>query len=406
MPPSTGQRLLLLGTILAYCLIGIEIIIMISPFALYFYSVYAPFLQVLSASPLTSWTTEFFLPHMVFLDDPLILGISYLQVLLVVGLVLFCTAAIPLYWGRFTGRGVVTFSFYSRIRHPQYLFLALSGFGLLLYWPRFIILILYITMLYVYYLLARNEEWRMQREAPGTYERYMARIPMFLPGEPGGRIFSALFGWLRPKWLAIAVSYPLLLALAVLLAMGIRNYAVSRLPLVRAEEGLTLVPVFQRPAEEVRELYRQVLAADGVGAALAEHGAVNLAYVMPGDFFLTALVTDEDRHFSDEIVQRFPEVLEWHQHKFKGGFGRFFKIFYNFIGTLGGIETDYDVDRFIFVSVTDRAGGPVAPDRLFGLGLQRTPALLVDYDHATGKVVAMVRTTGGHKWGTIPMPTF
>ena len=406
MPPSTSQRLLLLGTILAYGLIGIEIIIMISPFALYFYSVYAPILHGLSASPLTSWTTEFFLPHMVFLDDPLILAISYLQVLLVIGLVLFFTAAIPLYWGRFTGRGVVTFSFYSKIRHPQYLFLAISGFGLLLYWPRFIILMLYVTMLYVYYLLARNEEWRMQHEAPNVYAKYMESIPMFLPGEPGGRVFAVLFGWLRPKWFAIAVSYLLVMALAVLLAMGLRSYAISRLPMVRTDAGLTLVPVFARPAAEVKELYRQVQAADGVQTFLAAHPEVNLAYIMPGDFFLTALVTDESRRFSDEVIQRFPEVLEWHQHKFKGGLGRFFKIFYNFIGTLGGIETDYDVDRFIFVSVTDREGKAVPADRLFTLGLRRTPALLVDYDHFAEEVVSVMKTTREHKWGTIPMPTF
>ncbi|HHO49245.1 MAG TPA: hypothetical protein ENN06_12485 [Desulfobacteraceae bacterium] len=168
MTPSKGRKLLLLGTIFAYGLIGIEIIIMISPFALYFYSVYAPILNFLGSSPLTSWTTEFFLPHMVFMQDPFILALSYLQVLLVLGLILFFTAAVPLYWGRFTGKGVVTFSFYSRIRHPQYLFLAISGFGLLLYWPRFIVLIFFVTMLYVYYLLARNEEWRMKNEAPGV----------------------------------------------------------------------------------------------------------------------------------------------------------------------------------------------------------------------------------------------
>ena len=89
MPANKVQKLLLYGSILAYCLIGIEIIIMISPFALYFYSVYAPILNLLASSQLTSWTTEFFLPHMVFLDDPVILGISYLQVLMVIGLLFF-----------------------------------------------------------------------------------------------------------------------------------------------------------------------------------------------------------------------------------------------------------------------------------------------------------------------------
>jgi len=153
-----SSKILLAGTIAAYCLIGIEIIIMISPFALYFYSVYAPVLQFFASSSYLSWTTEFFLPHMVFTHDPVIVGISYFQVLLIVGLLLFFSAAVPLYYGRFRKKGVVLFSFYAKIRHPQYLFLAISGFGLLIYWPRFIILIMYVTMLFVYYLLARNEE--------------------------------------------------------------------------------------------------------------------------------------------------------------------------------------------------------------------------------------------------------
>ena len=189
VPVKKTKKIFLIAPTLLYCFIGIEIIIMISPFALYFYSVYAPILKFLNASPLLSWTTEFFLPHMIFPDDPVIIGISYLQVCLVGGLVLFFSAAIPLYWGRFTGKGVVRSSFYGKIRHPQYLFLAISGFGLLLYWPRFIILILFVSMLYVYYFLARNEEWRMEREQPGTYEKYLRRTPMFLPGEPGGKLF-------------------------------------------------------------------------------------------------------------------------------------------------------------------------------------------------------------------------
>lgn len=402
---STGQKILLLGTIAAYCLIGIEILIMISPFALYFYSVYAPVLNFLASSPLTSWTTEFFLPHMVFLNDPFIQAVSYLQLLLVIGLVLFFTAAVPLYWGRFTGRGVVSVSFYSKIRHPQYLFLALSGFGLLLYWPRFIILIFYISMLYVYYILARNEEWRMKLEAPGAYEKYMENTPMFLPGEPGGRVYAALLGWIKPKWAGLLVSYLIVLTLSVFLAVGLRNYTIKQLPIVQ-EKSITLVPVFERPKSEIHDLYKAILTSDRVQKFLDQHDDVNLAYIMPGDFFLAALVTDEDRRFSDDIIKHFPEVLEWHEHKFKGGLGKFFRIFYNFIGALGGIETDYDIERFIFVSVTDDTGKPVALDNLFDLGQRRSPVLLVDYDHFEEIVVTTIETTDKNKWGTVPMPTF
>lgn len=405
MVQQKSQKWFLLATIAAYCLIGVEIIIMISPFALYFYSIYGPVLEFFSSSPYLSWTTEFFLPHMTFPNDPVILIISYLQILLVIGLALFLSAAIPLYYGRFTGRGVVRMSFYAKIRHPQYLFLAISGFGLLLYWPRFIILIMYVTMLYVYYLLARNEEWRMKQEAPGSYEAYMTSTPMFIPGEPGGKIYRLLFGWIRPKWLGILATYCLAVACSVWLAMGIRTYTIKQLPAVEVN-AMTVLPVFPRPAEEVRALYEKIASSAQVKPFLQGEIGANLTYIFPGDFFLTAIVTDEDRRFSDDILERFPEVLEWHQHKFKGGLGKFFRIFYNFIRTLGSVATDYHVERFVFVQVSDAGGNLAPPQDIFRLGMKRKPVLLVDVDTEDHRIVSIIIPSGKHKWGAMPMPSF
>ena len=53
------------SVILLYLLIGLEIIIMISPFAAYFYAGYGPLLNALYAHPATAWLTGFFLPHAV-----------------------------------------------------------------------------------------------------------------------------------------------------------------------------------------------------------------------------------------------------------------------------------------------------------------------------------------------------
>lgn len=405
MTDKKNRNLLIAGAIFAYFLIGIEIIIMISPFALYFYSVYGPVLKFFSTSPYLSWTTEFFLPHMIFLNDPLILGISYLQILLVIGLILFFTAAAPLYYGRFRKKGVVQISFYSKVRHPQYLFLAISGFGLLLYWPRFIILIMYVTMLYVYYLLARNEEWRMQHEVPDIYAKYMKDTPMFLPGEPGGKIYGLLFGWIKPKWLGILTSYLLAIVISLSLAMAIRAYTVSQLPTV--ENGtMILLSVFPRPDQEITELYESLESSPEISTSIHELKP-NLAYIFPGDYFLTALVTDEDRRFSDDIIERFPEVLEWHQNKFRGGLGKFFRIFYNFFSTLGSVETDYDVERIVFVKVNNHSGTPPEEAQgIFELGMQRRPVLVVDLDSIDHQVLSIIKTSAQHKWGSMPMPTF
>ncbi len=405
MKHSKRSKLLLAGTIAAYCLIGIEIIIMISPFALYFYSVYAPILQSFSSSSYLSWTTEFFLPHMVFTQTPVIVWISYLQVLLIIGLVLFFSAAIPLYYGRFSNKGVVLFSFYAKIRHPQYLFLAISGFGLLLYWPRFIILVMYVTMLFVYYFLARNEEWRMKQEAPEIYENYMKNTPMFLPGEPGGKIYNVLFGWVQPKWFGLLLTYCLSMVLAVTLAMGLRSYTVSQLETVSVDDT-SLLSVFPLPADDVKELYRAVMSSEEFQQAASAGVKTNLAYIFPGDFFLTALVTDKDRRFSDDIIERFPEVLEWHQHKFSGGIGKFFRIFNNYTKALGTTETDYDIHRLVFVRAEDSQETLLPPDELFQIGIKRYPVLIVDVDEFSHEILSVISASGEHKWGTIPMPSF
>ena len=403
--PNKGQRLLLFGTILAYCLIAIEIIIMISPFALYFYSVYGPILNTLAAHPLTSWSTEFFLPHMVFFSAPLITALSYLQVLMIIGLLLFFSAAIPLYYGRFTGKGVVRSSFYSKIRHPQYLFLAISGFGLLLYWPRFIILVMYITMLFVYYLLARNEEWRMKNEHPEAYEKYMASTPMFFPGNPGGKLYNVLFGRIQPKWLGIFAAYCLSLILAVSLAMGLRQYTIHKLPVVKAADGRPLISVFPRPAADIRAIYQAALHIPKVREIMASHPA-NAVYLLPGDFFLNALLTEEDRRFSEHMIERFPEILEWHKHKFSGGLGRFFRIFYTFVRTWSTVETNYDIERLIFVRVEDSEEQAVTAEHIFDIGRKRRPVILVDLDAASLNEVSVTETTDRNKWGTVTMPSF
>ena len=64
MPRSAGERALLAGTALAYVLIALEVLFMITPFALYFYGVYGPVLEFLSIRTATAWMVEFFLPHM------------------------------------------------------------------------------------------------------------------------------------------------------------------------------------------------------------------------------------------------------------------------------------------------------------------------------------------------------
>lgn len=53
------------GLIILYFIIALEGLIMISPFAAFFYAVFNPVLLFFAQWPTTRWLAAFFLPHMV-----------------------------------------------------------------------------------------------------------------------------------------------------------------------------------------------------------------------------------------------------------------------------------------------------------------------------------------------------
>lgn len=119
------------GTILVAFVVALEIVVMISPFALYFYSVFNPVLLALGRWPLTRWLTAFFLPHMIVPPDAVLATVRVLgSALFVAGLLVFLACAIQVYAGKALGRGVANRGLYALVRHPQYLALGLSGVGL------------------------------------------------------------------------------------------------------------------------------------------------------------------------------------------------------------------------------------------------------------------------------------
>ncbi len=392
-------------SLLLYFMIAMEIVFMISPFAIYFFSVYGPILESMQKSPYLSWTTDFFLPHMTFPSDPLVEGLSYLQVLFIIGLLMFLAAALPLYYAKIFRKEIQMKWLYSRVRHPQYLAIAISGFGLLIYWPRFIILFFYVSMLFVYYFLARNEEWRMKRKFGAPYEQYMKDTPMFIPGEPGGRIYGALFGRLKPKWVGITVLYIICVTGSIAGAMALRSYAETRIPKYEAGNRLLVVPVFPRDQREVAELTKVALSDKRVRSLLTPD--TNLAYLLPCDYFLMAIVTDEPRLFSKEQTSNYQQAMGWNRNKFSGGLGRFFKIFYNYTKAIGGnVDKDYEMERLIFVQVKDPEGNPVKGEDCLKAGFQRIAEVMVDIDAQTHRILHIKKLAGANKWGKAPMPAF
>ena len=112
---------------LAYLFITLEMLFTVTPFALYYYSLYSPLLVESFSLPATGWPPAFFLPH---LSTKILPSMGALIVLL--GLIGFVLSAFQLHYAKFRRRGLVQSGLYKRIRHPQYLFLGLAGLGLLI----------------------------------------------------------------------------------------------------------------------------------------------------------------------------------------------------------------------------------------------------------------------------------
>src|SRR6266568_8565049 len=72
---------------LAYFFITLEMLFMVTPFALYYYSAYAPLLSAPSNFPAAAWLPAFFLPHLSTEIVPRIGGLVFL-----IGLVGFLVA--------------------------------------------------------------------------------------------------------------------------------------------------------------------------------------------------------------------------------------------------------------------------------------------------------------------------
>jgi len=67
MEPQTSlaKRIAAFGGIAVFFIMALEVMIMISPFAFFFYSVFGPVFNFLGQHAATRWATMFFLPHMI-----------------------------------------------------------------------------------------------------------------------------------------------------------------------------------------------------------------------------------------------------------------------------------------------------------------------------------------------------
>ncbi len=396
-----GRGYVVGGLALVYFIAALEIVIMISPFAFFFYTVFNPILLGLNASTWTRWLTAFFLPHMIVPPTPFLVALRVLgSILFIAGALIFLVCAAQVYLGKILKWGVASRGLYAIVRHPQYTGLAMAGIGLTILWPRFLTLMFLAVMMFLYYLLAKDEEQRMLRRYSDGYRTYLERTGMFLPR------LKVRQSPARPllAWKAIVVLVSLLGGAAVV-GFGLRAYTVAHLPLQTAG-GIDVMTVLPGDLPLAESMLGEALADPQVAQRLhAMQTSLDsrvLAYIVPVNYIMQGMIADTgpewrlfQRHQTLAMISDY--ILNPVGH-LKGGH----------MAHMGGSmmpNSPQTMRRVIFVDVSgSQPLTSAAAD--FRISGQRTPRFFVDVSLHTGEVIQVQDTPLGTGWGNVPTPMF
>jgi protein-S-isoprenylcysteine O-methyltransferase Ste14 len=293
-PKYFGKKRTFLLAAVFYLLIALEFLYMASPFALYFYSVYGPGLRFVNEHPTLAWLASVFLPHIVAESSSTLLDLRNVigGVLGVFGFLGFCLAAGQVYYHKLARKGVATGGIYNIIRHPQYASLAICGFGLLLLWPRYIVLLSFITMLFVYYFLAKIEERECVEQFGQSYAEYKARTNMFLPFRLPITELPSLPKAGVQRYLLILAVYVVTCIAAIALANGLRSWSVNNLYTLYTEKVVYL-SVAKTDPNTLKKIIDIALSNPDVSGRLKSEKESNdwkfINYIMPAEWYVSEI---------------------------------------------------------------------------------------------------------------------
>src|SRR5215470_1328469 len=377
-----------------YGLVMFEVIIMISPFAFYFYAAYGPTLKWLNRSAATAWLTGFLLPHAVFSTSPFLefLRWDLGRYAFGLGLLAFFALAVQIYGSKLIGRRMVNTGVYRYVRHPQYLSLGLSAFGLFTMWPRTIIFLLLVGMLFAYYSLARIEERRMLALSPG-YAEYMRSTGMFLPGNPGGYLFRLLFGGIHDRRLAARLAMILSACVIILAGAGLRAYTVGHLSRFIDTPNTEIISVYSMAPEEMHRLVTLALSNSSVQKALEhERSATFVVHILPHDYGMIGMFADVGSHHMR------PGNIRLSGFKYLAGCLLPFLDVHQRTDIMGSEGRQY---RLVFSRVDSPDGRPVPLERIFELSAKMTPVCVAHVDSISGHVGETITPPRQSFWGDV-----
>jgi protein-S-isoprenylcysteine O-methyltransferase Ste14 len=409
------------GGIVLFFVMALEVMIMISPFAFFFYSVFNPAFNWLDQYAASRWLTAFFLPHMILPPTLLLQGVRVLgSVLFVAGMAMFVICALQVYLGKLLRRGVATSGLYAYIRHPQYLALGIWGVGMSILWPRFIVLACLAIMFVLYYFLARDEEGRMQLHYGDKYEHYMERTGRFFP-----RFVETWVGSV-PRWVPIhlpsAVCVPVLIGGLVIGAGFLCRTVTLHSLLFQSRGNITLVPILPEDAPLSANLSAQILGHVAErNAGPLDSGKNYLGYVMPPDYIMQGMIADtgDESHLfkhhhtaaliSDWVLHPFEHLRRppaAHMAKMHGVDPAVARRHHCPLGINSGeLRCENCPYRRVILVEVDRSSGTSASGReLLSFDATRIPVEALDINTETGEIVNITKVGPATAWEDVPTP--
>jgi hypothetical protein len=241
-----------------------------------------------------------------------------------------------------------------------------------LIWPRFLVLIAYVTMLFLYASLARWEEERSLAQFGESYRAYQARTGMFLPQPLSERIPRILPMSGGRRVAAVLGLYVLLIAATVVLGLALRDYALAKISAFYTEDVAVLSPALLTD-QELHAAYRTAMADVRVQEALrGADPAKQLVYVVPVEWDLPDLPMERVHRSGGHYVPA--DFDRWHY-------------------------------KLLFTRVRTHAARPTGQD-IVKTAYGRDPIALVKVDSAAGEVTGIDSPPPHVVWGDIPTPMF
>ncbi|MBU4311185.1 MAG: isoprenylcysteine carboxylmethyltransferase family protein [Candidatus Omnitrophica bacterium] len=409
------------GGIIVFFVMAFEVMIMISPFAFFFYSVFNPIFKWLDQYMATSWLTSFFLPHMImpptlFLKTIRVLG----SVFFILGSFTFIICALQVYLGKIFKWGVADKGLYKYIRHPQYLALGIWGIGMSILWPRFIVLVSLSVMFILYIFLAKDEERRMLKSYKETYKNYMSKTGMFFP-----KAMEKNLSFIKQIIPESPIKYPVISALIVILVVG-AGFALREITLhslyFETKNNISLLSMLPEDSRLEAVAIDGIIKAQRLGKLDMLDASKNyLGYLMPGDYVMQGMIANTGGQF--HLFKQHHTVMmitEWVMHPF--GHLRSSPTLH--MAKMHGVDpamarrhhcplgiNDPSMDcktcpyrRVIIDEVSAKPGTLLSGKELLSFDTTRVPVVFIDINTKTGEIVNAKKVEKATAWADVPTP--